>query len=148
MSNEGKLKNKKGENLNVVVHKAMDTDYSDVGECSSYIATMRNLAKDDAYLNIPKSIKEEVREHVQDNIIFNADVKKGSDSTIKIKGSPNTNYDIKVYYKSGVSKSKELVSKESDSEGYVEWVWKVPSNVKNGSYKFMINDKEFEYELR
>ncbi len=76
MSNEGKLKNKKGENLNVVVHKAMDTDYSDVGECSSYIATMRNLAKDDAYLNIPKSIKEEVREHVQDNIIFNADVKK------------------------------------------------------------------------
>lgn len=80
--------------------------------------------------------------------IINIDVKKGSDSTIKIKGSPNTNYDIKVYYKSGVSKSKELVSKESDSEGYVEWVWKVPSNVKTGSYKFMINDKEFEYELR
>ena len=80
--------------------------------------------------------------------IINIDVKKGSDSTIKIKGSPNTNYDIKVYYKSGLSKSKELVSKESDSEGYVEWVWKVPSNVKTGSYKFMINDKEFEYELK
>ena len=80
--------------------------------------------------------------------IINVDVTKGKDSTIKIKGNPNTKYDIKVYYKSGISKSKELVSKESDSEGYVSWVWKVPNNVKKGNYKFMINDKEFEYELR
>jgi len=80
--------------------------------------------------------------------IINVDVTKGKDSTIKIKGNPNTKYDIKVYYKSGISKSKELVSKESDSEGYVSWVWKVPNNAKKGNYKFMINDKEFEYELR
>ena len=80
--------------------------------------------------------------------LVNVDVTRGKESNIKIKGNPNTNYDIKVYYKSGVSKSKELISKESDGEGYVEWVWKVPSNVKTGNYKFMINDNEFEYELR
>lgn len=80
--------------------------------------------------------------------IINVDVTRGKESTIKIKGNPNTSYDIKVYYKSGLSKSKELVSKESDSEGYVDWVWKVPSNVKTGNYKFIINDSEFEYELR
>lgn len=75
LSNQGKLKNKKGENLNVVVHKAMNTYYSDVGECSSYITTMKNVARKDAYLNIPSSIKKEIRNNVKDNVIFNVDVK-------------------------------------------------------------------------
>ena len=65
----------KGENLNVVVHKAMNTYYSDVGECSSYITTMKNVARKDAYLNIPSSIKKEIRNNVKDNVIFNVDVK-------------------------------------------------------------------------
>ena len=76
MSNQGKLKDKNGNKLNVVVHKAMDTFYSDVGECSSYITTMKNLARDDAYLNIPASIKKEVKRNIQDNVIFNADTQK------------------------------------------------------------------------
>ena len=80
--------------------------------------------------------------------IVNVDIKKGSESEIKIKGEPNTSYDIKVYYKSGISKAKELVSKKSDSEGYVSWKWKVSSNTKSGNYKFMINNQEYEYELR
>ena len=76
------------------------------------------------------------------------DISKGKESEIKIKGEPNTKYDIKVYYASGVSKAKELVSKTSDSEGYVTWRWKVSANTKSGNYKFTINDKEYEYELR
>ena len=80
--------------------------------------------------------------------IINVDIKKGNDSIIKIKGNPNTEYDIKVYYKSGISTSKELVSKKTDSQGYIEWRWKVPNNVKRGMYKFTINNNEFEYELR
>ena len=80
--------------------------------------------------------------------IVNVDISKGKESEIKIKGEPNTKYDIKVYYASGVSKAKELVSKTSDSEGYVTWRWKVSANTKSGNYKFTINDKEYEYELR
>ena len=74
LSNQGKLKNSKGENLNIVVHKALDTDYSDVGECSSYITTMKNVAREDAYTKIPQSIKEEVHRNVKNNVIFNVDV--------------------------------------------------------------------------
>ncbi|MBR1460676.1 hypothetical protein IJ596_03445 [bacterium] len=93
MSNQGKLKNKNGENLNVVVHRAMDTDYSDVGECSSYIATMKNLAKEDAYLNIPPSIKDEVRSNVSEHVIFNTDAKR---SFYKLLGDGYVDGDIVV----------------------------------------------------
>lgn len=101
------------------------------------------------------SINNKLVNYVDSNIdskddieILNVDIKKGSLSEIKIKGEPNTEYSIKVYYASGISKSKELVSKSSDSDGYVTWEWKVSSNTKSGNYKFVINDKEYEYELR
>ena len=76
MSNQGKLLGKDDKELSVYVHKAMNTYYSDVGECSSYITTMRNVAKDDAYTNIPASIKKEAKENVQGNVLFNTDAKE------------------------------------------------------------------------
>ena len=100
-------------------------------------------------LSVNNKLINYVDNNNDDNIeIINVDIKKGSLSEIKIKGVPNNNYDIKLYYASGISKSKDLVSKKSDSEGYVLWNFKVPSKTKSGKYKFMINDKEFEYELR
>lgn len=76
LSNQGKLKNSSGEKLSMLVHKALSTDYSDVGECASYITTMKNVARDDAFKNIPESIKDEVRNNIQDGVIFNVDVKE------------------------------------------------------------------------
>ena len=34
------------------------------------------------------------------------------------------------------------------NDGYVTWNFKVASNVKKGKYKFIINDEEFEYEIK
>ena len=76
MSNQGKLVGKDDKELSVYVHRAMNTYYSDVGECSSYITTMRNVAREDAYKNIPASIKKEARESVQGNVLFNTDAKE------------------------------------------------------------------------
>ena len=76
MSKNGKLKNKDGNNLSVLVHKALDTSYSDVGECQSYIATMKNVARKDTFINIPDSIKAEASSNIEGNVIFNADVKE------------------------------------------------------------------------
>lgn len=75
LSNENKLKNNEGENLRILVHKALETSYSDVGECKSYIDTMKNVAKEDTFTNIPKSIKKEVSNNIINNTIFNTDVK-------------------------------------------------------------------------
>ena len=97
LSNQGRLKNKNGEKLNVVVHKALDSDYSDVGECSSYIKTMRNLAKEDVYQNIPATIKDELRHNITDNVIFNADVQ---DDFNKLLGNGYTKGNIVVIPKS------------------------------------------------
>lgn len=75
LSNQGKLKNSQGENLSMAVYKAMDASYSDVGECSSYISTMKNVARDDLFQNIPSSIKKEAQANIQGNVIFNTEVK-------------------------------------------------------------------------
>lgn len=80
--------------------------------------------------------------------IVNVSTIAGETGEIKIKGEANKEYSIKLYYSSGISKAKGLESKTSDNEGYVTWNFNIPKNTKRGNYKFMINDYEFEYELK
>ena len=75
MSKKGCLKNKEGKDLKVVTYKATDASWSDVGEYSSYYKTMKNVAKDDSFVNMPEIIKNNVKDNISDNVIFNADVK-------------------------------------------------------------------------
>ncbi len=71
MSNEGKLLDKNGNQLKAIVYKAVDSTWSDVGEYTPYYNTMQDLAKDDKFLDMPKSIKDAAKENIQGNIIFN-----------------------------------------------------------------------------
>lgn len=77
---------------------------------------------------------------------------KGENATVKIKGKPNTNYSIKVMYKSGSSKASGLEDKKSNSDGYVSWTWKVSKNVVGGTYEIIVSSKTseeiFEYEIK
>lgn len=75
MSKDGELKDKEGNDLKVVTYRATDASWSDVGEYSSYYKTMKNVAKDDSFVNMPKVIKNSVKENILDNVIFNIDVK-------------------------------------------------------------------------
>ena len=75
-------------------------------------------------------------------ISLTSPVKKGSEASISIKGLPNTTYDIDVIYSSGASKASGLEDKVSDSEGNVNWTFKVSSNVKVGTYEVRISDGE------
>ena len=52
----------------------------------------------------------------------------GEIQTLTIKGKPDTEYEIKVYYKSSASKADGLEKKKSDSNGNVSWTWKVGTN--------------------
>jgi len=77
---------------------------------------------------------------------------KGEKATIKIKGKANTNYKIKVMYKSGASTASGLEEKTSDEDGYVTWTWKVSANVTPGTYEIIVSSKSseeiFEYEIK
>ena len=86
-------------------------------------------------------VKEKVivqREKIQ-VISITSPISAGSNATIKIKGTPNTNYSITVHYKSGPSTADGLNNKSSDSEGYVEWTWKVGSRTSSGSWRIVIS---------
>ncbi len=75
MSKSGQLKDKNGNELKVVTHESIDADWSDVGEYSSYYKTIKNLAKDDCFVNMPAPIKQAVKNNISGNVIFNVDVK-------------------------------------------------------------------------
>ena len=65
-------------------------------------------------------------------------VSQNDTATISIKGEPNTEYDIGVYYSSGASKASGLDNKISDSSGNVSWSWKVGGKTNPGTYKITI----------
>jgi hypothetical protein len=75
LSKQGKLRDNEGNNLNVVVHKAMDVSYSDVGECESYLKTVKKVASKDSYKNLPEVIKKGFADNIDDDVIFNTDAK-------------------------------------------------------------------------
>lgn len=86
-----------------------------------------------------KSLGGETKNNIK-LVSLTSPVKKGDNATISIKGLPNTTYDIDVMYSSGKSKAKGLLDKVSDSEGNVNWTFKVSSNVKPGIYDVIISD--------
>ncbi|SHI13688.1 hypothetical protein SAMN02745823_02719 [Sporobacter termitidis DSM 10068] len=66
-------------------------------------------------------------------------VKHGTNATITIKGQPNTDYDITVYYKSGPSTASGLTEKTSNSSGKVSWTWKVGTRTTPGTWTITIS---------
>ena len=62
-------------------------------------------------------------------------VRRNEEVTLNVIGLPNTEYDINVYYSSGVSKAKGLENKISDANGYVSWSWKIGGSTNSGNYR-------------
>lgn len=67
-------------------------------------------------------------------------VKAGGTATVIVKGRPDTEYDINVYYSTTVSTAKGLENKRSDEQGNLNWSWKVGSRTKTGTYKITVTD--------
>lgn len=63
----------------------------------------------------------------------------GAMATITIKGAPNTNYGITVYYDSGASNADGLYAKQSDGNGNVTWTWKVGTRTHSGTHSIVIS---------
>lgn len=110
------------------------------------------ISTDGNNLNINNNVDNDLKQENSSVEIISKKISKGSISEIKIKGRKNTNYSIRVYLKSGVSKASGLIDKVSDDEGYVTWNFKLASNAKNGNYKIVINDGikdyTFDYEIK
>ncbi len=65
-------------------------------------------------------------------------VSAGETATLTIKGKPNTQYNIEVYYSTKASEAKGLEPKTSDSSGNVTWTWKVGTNTTPGSHQIKV----------
>lgn len=71
---------------------------------------------------------------------------QGNNATIKIKGKPNTEYSIAVYYKSGASQADGLHKKTSNANGEVSWTWRVGARTSPGTYKITITGGGESYQ--
>ena len=69
---------------------------------------------------------------------FTQTVVRGEWATLRILGKPNTEYGITVYLKSGPSGNSALIPKISDSNGYVEWKWKIYKGTSIGKFRIVI----------
>lgn len=66
-------------------------------------------------------------------------ISKNKTATLEIIGTPNTEYDISVFYATGESTAKGLEPKMSGDTGKVSWSWKIGASLKPGSYKVVIS---------
>lgn len=66
-------------------------------------------------------------------------IKINAKATVRIKGKPDTEYKISVFYSSAASTAKGLEAKISDSDGMVSWTWKVGARTKEGDFKIVIS---------
>lgn len=57
---------------------------------------------------------------------------------VRAKIPPNASANLSVFYKSGGSTAKYLGWKQADSDGYIEWEWKIGVNTTPGSWPFVI----------
>jgi len=58
---------------------------------------------------------------------------------ISIKGVPNTEYSISVYYSTSESSAAGLEDKISDTNGNVSWEWKIGGKTSSGDYRIVIS---------
>lgn len=63
---------------------------------------------------------------------------RGDDMWFAMNGTPNSLYNITVYYDSGESAADGLEPQMSSDTGYVYWKWKVGTNTNYGTYKIVI----------
>lgn len=66
-------------------------------------------------------------------------IKINAKATVRIKGKPDTEYKISVFYSSAASTAKGLEAKISDGDGMVSWTWKVGARTKEGDFKIVIS---------
>ncbi len=64
--------------------------------------------------------------------------KRGSKASVTFKGEPNTEYEIRVYYASGLSEAKSFAPTVSDAEGNFSWTWNVSGNARPGDIRIIV----------
>lgn len=121
--------------------KSQDSTYD-----FSYLATYETYAPSPAYVpmtvepldpELLESLKNAENTNIQ-FISYSEKVWRSGTGRVNIKGLPNTEYSISVFYSSGESEAFGLVPKYSDSNGNVSWSWVIGSNTYSGTYEIIV----------
>lgn len=65
-------------------------------------------------------------------------VSRNQTATISVRGAPDAEYQIAVYYSSGKSTAAGLENKTSGADGMVSWNWKVGGSTNPGTYRISV----------
>lgn len=78
------------------------------------------------------------------------EARAGDSVSVAFKGQANTEYDIKVYYQSGLSEDDAFVARKSDGKGRVGWDFTVSQSAKVGRLRIVIvgEDTHFMTEIK
>ncbi len=96
-----------------------------------------NPAEDSQYAYSGSGDVETVGEGIE-VISVPKSAERGEKISVNFKGAPSTEYQIRVYYSSGLSESKTFLPTVSDEEGGFSWEWKISSNAKAGDIRIIV----------
>lgn len=71
-------------------------------------------------------------------ISITSPISRNQTATVSIKGLPNTEYSIEVFYSTSASSAAGLETKLSDDAGVVEWSWKIGGKTASGTHRIVI----------
>ena len=113
---------------------ASETVATDTGEAASSEAAASETAASETATTV------ESREPTGISLDYlTTPIKINAKATVRIKGKPDTEYKISVFYSSAASTAKGLEAKISDGDGIVSWTWKVGARTKEGDFKIVIS---------
>lgn len=72
-------------------------------------------------------------------------VKSGDEVSVAFKGESNTEYNIKVYYPSGLSETDVFTARKSDSKGRVGWDFTVAETATAGKLRIVITGEKTHF---
>ncbi len=75
---------------------------------------------------------------------------RGSSTGVYFKGEPGKEYEIRVFYASGVSGSQSFLPVKADDEGLFSWEWKISPNARVGDIRIIVTGEScrVSFEMR
>ncbi len=75
---------------------------------------------------------------------------RGRQTAVVFNGTPGEQYQIRVFYASGLSESKSFLPVTADENGDFSWVWKVSANARAGDIRVIVTggDCRVSFKIR
>lgn len=135
---------KSNENSSNIASASSALNYSSQKSSSIYESeTQKTESKKEVPEIVSSKLVSSNKAEISDDISLlsvSSPIGRNEMATLSIKGKPNAEYSISVYYSTTASKADGLENKTSDSSGNASWTRKIGGKTKAGTHNIVIKE--------